>query len=152
VLSRSHPLTVEGQDIGSFELTFTCGAGRQDYTVSYVERRRGDRDGAPAPLSGVNLRLAGKAVPLKVVSSRVKRATQRLESTASGTMTRDLLQTFAASGSRSLVVETASADDSDTAIRVGNAGMTTGLRGLEARCAAGSPIRNTARTSVRQGG
>ena len=55
-------------------------------------------------------------------------------------------------GSRSLVVETASDDDSSTAIRVGNAGMVAGLRGLEARCAAGSPIRNTARTGVRQGG
>jgi hypothetical protein len=151
-LSRSHPLTVEGQDIGSFELTFACGAARHGYTVGYVERRRGDRDGAPAPLTGVSLKLAGKTVPLKVIASRVKRTTQGLETAASGPMTSDLLKTFAAYGSRSLVVETASDDDSSTAIRVGNAGMVAGLRGLEARCAAGSPIRNTARTGVRQGG
>ncbi|MBN8964057.1 MAG: hypothetical protein J0H89_01460 [Rhizobiales bacterium] len=152
VLSRSHPLTVEGQDIGSFELTFTCGPARRDYTVSYVERRRGDRDGAPAPLAEVKLKLGGKTVPLKIASSRVKPATQGLESVASASMTADLLQTFAAHGSRSLVVETASADDSTTAIRVGNAGMASGLSGLEARCATGSPIRNTARTNIRQGG
>jgi hypothetical protein len=152
-LGRSHPLTVEGKDIGSFDLTFACGETGRDYAVSYTERRRGDRDGAPAVLTDVRLRLAGKTVPLKIVSSRVKATSQGLDSVAAGQFPADLLQTFAGRGSRSLVIETASDDDSSTAIRVGNAGMAAGLSGLEATCATGSPrIRNSARASARQGG
>jgi hypothetical protein len=152
-LGRSHPLTVEGKDIGSFDLTFACGKTGHDYAVSYVERRRGDPDGAPAALIDVRLRLAGKTVPLKIVSSRVKAASQGLDSVATGQFPADLLQMFAGRGSRSLVVETASDDDSDTAIRIGNAGMATGLSGLEASCTTGSPrVQNSARASARRGG
>ena len=38
-LARRHPLTVEGEDIGSFDLMVACGAGNDSYDVSYVERR-----------------------------------------------------------------------------------------------------------------
>jgi hypothetical protein len=152
-LGRSHPLTVEGTEIGSFELTFACGGTGRDYVVNYVERRLGDRDGAPAPLVDVKIRLAGQSVPLKIVSSRVKAGSQGLDSVASGVLPGDLLQAFAVHGSRSLMIETASDDDSVTATRVGNAGMAGALPGLEASCAAAGPrIRNSARASARQGG
>ena len=38
-LARRQPLTVEGEDIGSFDLMVACGAGGDSYDVSYVERR-----------------------------------------------------------------------------------------------------------------
>ena len=156
ILRRSHPLTVEGQDLGSFELAFACGATRHRYQVHYVEHRRGDRDGAPAALTEVTLKLAGTIVPLKVGSLRMKQTAPDseptgLEAVASGSMDNDLLETFAASGSRSLMVETAIGDDTTTAIRIGNAGMKAGFAGLEARCAA-VPMRNTARSSAHRGG
>ena len=48
-LARRQPLTVEGEDIGSFDLMLACGAGRDSYDVSYVERRHdGDRIQVPA--------------------------------------------------------------------------------------------------------
>ena len=50
-LARRHPLTVEGEDIGSFDLMLACGAGGDSYDVSYVERRHdGDRMPVPAAL------------------------------------------------------------------------------------------------------
>ena len=70
-LGRSHPLTVEGDDVGTFDLKFACGEPGRDYIVTYVEQRRGDEAGrAPAVLSEVEISLAGKPVQLKVVASR----------------------------------------------------------------------------------
>ena len=37
-LARRHPLTVRGDEIGTFDLTFACGDS-DGYTVSYVEQR-----------------------------------------------------------------------------------------------------------------
>ena len=38
-LARRHPLTVEGEEIGSFDLMVACGADGDSYDVSYIERR-----------------------------------------------------------------------------------------------------------------
>ena len=38
-LARRHPLTVEGEEIGSFDLVVACVAGGDGYNVSYMERR-----------------------------------------------------------------------------------------------------------------
>jgi hypothetical protein len=70
-LGRSHPLTVEGDDIGSFDLVFACGEQGRDIAVSYSEQRRGTVSGrAPAALTEVEILIAGRPVPLKIVSSR----------------------------------------------------------------------------------
>ena len=48
-LGRSHPLTVEGDEVGTFELNFACGEPGRDYIVTYVEQRRSAEAGrAPA--------------------------------------------------------------------------------------------------------
>ena len=53
-LARRQPLTVEGEDIGSFDLMLACGAGRDSYDVNYVERRHdGDHIQLPAALGAV---------------------------------------------------------------------------------------------------
>ena len=38
-LGRSHPLTVEGDDVGTFDLNFACGEPGRDYIVTYIEQR-----------------------------------------------------------------------------------------------------------------
>lgn len=150
-LGRSHPLTVEGEEIGTFELNFACGEPGRDYVVRYVEQRRGE-DGAPAAaVTDVELTVAGKSIPLKVVASDVSDERSGLNSVASGRLPLELLKTFADSGSRSIMVETVS-DDANTAIRIGNAGIAKALPSLAASCVAPPPrIRNTGRM-VRQGG
>jgi hypothetical protein len=152
-LGRSHPLTVEGDDIGTFDLAFACGEPGRDYIVTYTEQRRGD-DGtaAPATLNEVEISLAGKPLQLKVVASRPRDKSVELNSIASGRISVDMLKAFAEPGNRSMMVETAS-DDAVTAIRVGNAGIGKMLPTLAASCATvPTPIRNSARASARQGG
>jgi hypothetical protein len=153
-LGRSHPLTVEGDDVGAFELNFACGEPGRDYIVTYTERRRSSVIGkSPASLSEVEISLAGRPVQLDVVASRPRDKSTDLDSIASGRVSVATLKAFADSGNRSLMVETAS-DDVVTAIRVGNAGIGRILPTLAASCAgAAQPaIRNSARNSARQGG
>jgi hypothetical protein len=152
-LGRSHPLTVEGDDIGTFDLNFGCGEPGRDYIVTYTEQRRGSGAGQPpAALSEVEISLLGKPVQLKVVASRPRDASTDLASIASGRIPVELLKAFADPGNRSIMVETAS-DDAVTAVRVGNAGIGKVLSTLQASCAAAqAPARNLSRVSVRQGG
>jgi hypothetical protein len=154
-LGRTHPLTVEGDDVGAFELNFACGEQGRDYIITYAEQRRGDESGRPpAALTEVEISLAGKPSLLKVVASRPRDNSADLVSIASGRIPVEALKAFADPGNRSLMVETAS-DDAVTAIRVGNAGIARMLPTLAASCAAAAPqptIRNSARSAVRQGG
>ena len=153
-LGRSHPLTVEGDEVGNFELNFACGEVGRDYIVTYTERRRASGDGkSPASLSEVEISLAGNPVQLKVVASRPRDKAADLNSIASGRVSADVLKAFAEPGNRSMMVETAS-DDIVTAIRVGNAGIGRLLPSLASSCAGTTPptIRNSARNSARQGG
>jgi hypothetical protein len=150
-LGRSHPLTVEGEDIGMFELSFACGDQGRDYVVSYVEHRRPDDGRVPAAVTDVELTLGGKAVPLKVTSSSVQGKSQQLDSMATGRVSADMLKAFADTGNRSLLLETVS-EDINTLIRIGNAGISRALPSLITSCAASAPmIRNSGRMA-RQGG
>ena len=143
-LTRRHPLTVEGEDIGSFELSFSCGDTAKDYNVSYVERRRGgDRTVTPGPLTGVGLSLAGEAVTLKVVSSRPGGQSVELQTIARGAVPADVVKAFAELRAHSITVETVSAKTA-TNIRVGNVGVASNFQKLADFCVARAPVRNTA--------
>jgi hypothetical protein len=152
-LGRTHPLTVEGDDVGAFELNFACGEAGRDYIINYTERRHGDDDGqTPAALTDVEITLGGKSLPLKVVSSQPLDKSAGRSTAASGRLSADMLKAFADPGNRSLMIETSS-DDAVTAIRIGNAGIARVLPDLVAKCAAPpAPVRNSARTALRQGG
>jgi hypothetical protein len=151
-LGRNHPLTVEGEDIGTFELNFACGETGRAYNVTYIERRRGSEGGAmPAAVTNVGISLSGKSAALKIASSRPNGRPREIDTIASGRLTPEALKAFADAGARSLTVETAS-DDRSTVIRVGNAGFAHALPRLVASCAGQPRIRNTARNEARQGG
>jgi hypothetical protein len=151
VISRSHPLTVEGEEIGTFELAFACGdAG--DVAVTYLERRNApDGVRAPRPLTEVEISLAGRAVPLTLSASRTSGRALELESVANGRLPAELFKTFADSRGRSLTVETVS-EDLSTTIRVGNAGMERSLPQFLAACAGQPRSRSTAHVDLNPGG
>ena len=151
-VTRSHPLTIEGEDIGTFELNFACGHSPRDYTVTYSERRRAIEPGrAPATLIRVELALSGRSVPLQVVSSRPNSDTLETDSVAGGRLSAEFLNAFADPSGRSLTVN-ANSGETTTAIRLGNAGFASTLPKLIASCGSASPIRNTAHNEARQGG
>jgi hypothetical protein len=147
-LARKHPLTVEGDDLGTFELRLACGDTPKDYAVTYVEQRR-SRDGKRPPkvLTEVELALAGKSIALKVTSSRPSANPNEIDSVATGTLAAELVKAFAEPAARSLTIETSS-DEASTSIRVGNAGVARGLPQLTSFCASRVRTRSTARTEL----
>ncbi|MBM3530269.1 MAG: hypothetical protein FJX62_19475 [Alphaproteobacteria bacterium] len=151
-ISRSHPLTVEGDEIGTFELHFTCGEAGRDVVATYVEHRGGaERGPAPKALTEVELSLAGRSVPLKVAASRQTGRPSEVHSVASGTMPLELFKAFADPGGRSLMIETTSGNLS-TSIRIGNAGVSLIMPRLLASCAADSRPQKSVRNETRPGG
>ena len=151
-LTRTHPLTVEGDDIGSFALTLTCGEAGKDYVVTYAERRRAVGGGTPAAPHEIEISLSGKTLPLRLVSC-AQAADKERASVATGRVPLDLVRAFADTQSRSLTVETTS-DGTVTIIRVGNAGVARSLPQLAASCASAvaAPARRSARSDLRRGG
>ena len=147
-LARRHPLTVEGETIGSFDLMVSCG-GADSFDVSYAERRHaGDRTALPDKLSAVTLRLGAKQTSLKLASSERRGAPDELVSYAAGTVPAALIDGFAGIGKHSVLIETRS-DSQITTIRLGNTGAQQNLPRLAASCGkapgarAELPVRKT---------
>jgi hypothetical protein len=132
-LARRHPLTVEGDEIGRFDLTVTC-LETDRYSVSYTENRfAGDGRRDTRPVSAVTLRMGSMTAALKVVSSEKRNPSGDLNTVAIGKVPVALIKGFAASGPHSLMVMTASGD-LKTAIRLGNTGAGQNLPALALSC------------------
>jgi hypothetical protein len=151
VLARHHPLTVEGEDIGSFDLLVSCGAGGDSYDVSYVERRHAAKHTPlPAMVGTITLQTAGREAPLKLVSSERRSQPDELVTYAAGPVPAALIDGFAALGNHSLTVETKSGR-LVTGIRIGNTGAQQNLPRLAGGCA--KPIGDRAElTAPKTGG
>jgi hypothetical protein len=135
MLARRHTLTMEGEQIGSFDLMFGCAPVADSFTVIYVERRRGSAtQRLPEPLREVSLLLGRSMVPLKVLTSRTTAKPPEITSSARGIVSVAMVKSLAEGGSRSLTVETSSRDNAETAIRVGNSGVAQHLPKFTATC------------------
>jgi len=133
-LARRHPLTVEGEDIGSFDLVVACVAGGDGYEVSYIERRHGGEQARlPDTLGAISVRVGGNAADLKIVSSERRSGPDELVTYASGRVPSALITTFAAVGNHSMLIKTESAR-LVTGIRLGNTGAAQNLPRLAANC------------------
>jgi hypothetical protein len=131
-LVRRHPLTLEGQEIGRFELSLTCGGTPGAYQVVYNEMRVADAAGTDR-LAGVRMTMQREALMLKIESSAA--AGQReLVSAARGVLPAPLTRSLADSDGLAFVVETITDGKLRTAIRIGPAGLADGFRELQASC------------------
>jgi hypothetical protein len=129
-LARRHPLTFEGEDIGSFELSFACTEATDTFAVTYAERRTARTDG-PEQLRKVTLTIGGKTYVLDVASSEP--STNQTISLARGTMPASLVKYLADTGNRSVTVATTS-NHAGTVIRVGNSGVAHHYGRLASAC------------------
>jgi hypothetical protein len=129
-LTRRHPLTVEGDDIGSFEILFACGDAPDAYALHYSEKRR--RGEARDRLSKVLVVSGKERVNLTIQSST--RGDNDLDSVAHGSVPAALLDTFADAGEHSIVVSTETSGNQRTLIRIGNTGLRAMLPHLAATC------------------
>ncbi len=135
-LARSQPLTVEGEEIGNFDLMVSCGSNGH-YAVSYVERRHEIAD-RPLPHAVRRVRMAAgnTATDLKVVSSRRGSDPDQLVTYASASVPARVIDAFAGPGNHSMMVETRSTG-LVTGIRIGNTGAHRSLPQLAATCRKG---------------
>jgi len=141
-LARRHPLTVEGEEIGSFDLLVACVAGGDGYEVNYIERRHSaEQIPLPDALSAISIRVGNNSATLKVVSSERRTDPDELMTHASGQVPAELITAFGAVGSHSMLIKTESVH-LVTGIRLGNTGATQHLPRLAAGC--GKPIGDRA--------
>jgi hypothetical protein len=131
-LTRRHPLTIEGQDIGSFEVSLSCSDMPDMYQVAYREKRLGEAGSAADRLNGVRMMIRREPVRLKVEASSA--SSGELVSSARGLVPAALASALAAPGGGSLLVETLTANKQRTAIRIGPAGLADGFRDMAAGC------------------
>jgi len=132
-LARRHPLTIQGEDIGSFDLHLSCGADG-GYQAVYIEHRHeGDDTPLPRAVRSVTLRAAGGEAELKIVASD-RHDADELVTYATGTIPSGLIDGFGAQGDHSLFVETKT-NKMFTSIRIGNTGVASALPQLAASCA-----------------
>jgi hypothetical protein len=134
-LARRHPLTIEGEDLGTIEVAFACGASAGEYQVMYTETRRGTDGAAAQALRSVELRVANKIVPLTLGQSVSAGNPGQVQSSASGMVTGAMLHNFASSKARSIVIETASDRSKVAVVRIGNSGAAVNLMPFVTSCA-----------------
>lgn len=134
-LTRRHPLTVEGEDLGTIDVTFACGGSVNEYVVLYTETRRGSEGAEPQPLKSVELRLANRIVPLMLGASRATQTPGELLSSASATVSAAVLRNFATSSLRSIVIEAQPEDATSIVTRIGNTGAAANVTQFMTACA-----------------
>jgi hypothetical protein len=146
VLRRTHPLTVEGERIGNFDLAFTCAEAPGSYNLTYKEVRYGpaDRD-LPRTIAQVELILEDQVQELKIGASERRLQRGELESVASTVVPARMMRGFAGESPASMVLATESAGNPQTTIRVGNAGFAGNFTRLESDCQQGQWARADAR-------
>ncbi|MBO0752597.1 MAG: hypothetical protein J2P53_10815 [Bradyrhizobiaceae bacterium] len=140
VLTRNHPLTLEGERIGSFSLLVSCGTTPDTFTLTYRELRMGPADrGLPRSISQVALVLDEHLQPFKITSSERKGHGGELESVATTVMPARLVRTLSSDGPASMTLETDSVGNPRTMIRIGNVGFGRGFHEMERTCKEARP-------------
>lgn len=132
MLVRHHPLTVEGETIGTFDVMLTCGDTPNEFTVLYNETRRSR---TADPLNIVSISMGQKTASLAIASSELAEQRAERESFAAGVLPASAVKIFADPGAHSLTIMTANGHDVATAIRVGNSGVSQYFSQLNAACA-----------------
>ncbi len=133
-LARRHPMTAEGEDIGTFDLLFGCGDSPESYSLTYVDRRKTREHARNSEvLRGVDVTIGTHSASLSLGRNHTWAASQST-GVASGTISAASLKNFAESGSRAMTVAARRADNAETIIRVGNSGFAKALPQLAAAC------------------
>ena len=148
-LVRQHPITIEGQEIGSFEIAFTCSDKPDTFRVSYLEKRFLPNSPVVATdrleAVGISIRQDNSYLRalLTLEESVPGRVPAELVSKARGTIAASYLQTavaattsdaVASASQQGLVVATTTTDKVRTVIRLGQTGLPEGLRQLSSTC------------------
>ena len=135
ILARHHPLTFEGERIGSFDLVLGCGSAPGSYTLTYMERRSAVAAATLAPtVQQVRLWIDDNDLVFRIASSDATGSSRQVETVATTTIASPQLRAFASTNSRSLSVQTRSVGQPVTMIRIGNSGFANSFEQFEDVC------------------
>ncbi|MBX9778041.1 MAG: hypothetical protein K2Y71_26975 [Xanthobacteraceae bacterium] len=127
---RRHPLTREGEEIGTLLVTFACGEKPMSMNVRYWETRR--LASADDSITRAVIGLGRERVPLNVESSRM--VAGRLESIAHATVSTGLLAKMFAPNQPPVTVATLTKAKQQTVIHIGLTGLGQALPQLTKEC------------------
>jgi hypothetical protein len=148
-LGRTHPLTLEGERLGSFDLIIACGAAPDTFSLTYREIRSGSAErGLPRAVTRIAVMIADHVQPLKIGASGKKARRGEIESVASVVLPADLVRSLADETPASMTLETESTGNPRTVIRVGNAGFGHNFRDLDKSCAEAQHAHPAARVEA----
>ncbi len=134
-IARTHPLTFEGERLGSFDIYIACGSAADTYALTYREIRSGSSErGLPRALTQVALTMDDQVQSLKVGSSERKARRGEIESIARTVLPARLVRTLAGDNPASFTLETESSGNPRTVTRVGNAGFGRSFKELDRSC------------------
>jgi len=132
VLTRKYPLTLQGEAIGQFEISFAC-EGSKNYKVAYSETRR-IAENTAVHLIGVGIGVGKQGVPLRIGSSLRNTQDARIESMAGGTASVAFIAEWMRDGGQPLVVATTDSRKVKTTTIIGKAGLPASFDRFTARC------------------
>jgi hypothetical protein len=133
-LLRSHALTIEGDEVGRFELALACTDNPAAYRLSYRETRIiGDAEDSGERLKDVFVWIAGERTVLEVESS-LPHGSDELQSIASGVITAAVVEKLRGDSTITLVIGTKTTDDVRTSTRLGATGFAQSFPKVAADC------------------
>lgn len=127
---RRHPLTLQGDEIGSLLVTIACADKPAMLRLRYWETRR--LANADDVIARAMMVLGSERVPLTMESSRA--VAGRLESIASATVDTGMVTKHLVSAPGSVRVATQTKAKVQTSIRLGNTGLDAALPQLVSEC------------------
>lgn len=132
-LVRRHPLTIEGEQIGVFEISFRCGETPGEYRVEYVEKRIAQTS-QDIRLDGVGIGVEKERSLLKVRSSKLGEPPTQVDSVARGIVSTKFIEVMGSSSNAPLVVATSTTNKSRTTTLIGHSGLPQNLQKMTASC------------------
>jgi hypothetical protein len=132
---RKHVLTLEGDPIGSFELSLACGSSPGSYSVAYNETRRNQvrSTGADRLRVVVVAQSQTERVALKIEASTIDTGANVLKTVARGEVPAAILSGLSKEKG-GLLVATQTVGNARTVIRVGNNGFADAFKTTLASC------------------
>jgi len=132
ILTRKYPLTLEGEAIGHFEISFAC-EGKENYKVAYSETRQ-ITDNTAVRLIRVGIGVGKQGVPLAIGSSLRSMQDAKIESMAGGTASVAFITEWMRDGGQPLAVVTTDSKKVKTTSIIGKSGLSSSFDRFTARC------------------
>lgn len=133
IMTRQYPLTIQGEQIGRFEISLACDAGEDGYKVTYVESRRSGK-GTTDRVTGIGIASQGHSVGLSIESSSRKKEGAEVESIARGVVPASFMKALTRDAGHPLTVATLTVNKVKTSIVVGSTGFSQSFTDMAGSC------------------